>query len=68
MFRSRDNGKLVLQGKKEQRETFARKLKGYTEQEKTISEAKYDAEIANDPYLKNEGKTRRDTENTRSGG
>ena len=44
--------KQIIQGKKEQREGFARSLKEHTEQERRIAEGKYEEEVANDPYLR----------------
>ena len=47
-----NNGKLIVQGKKEQSEGFARRLKEHTEQERRIEEGKYEEEISNAPYIR----------------
>ena len=47
-----NNGKLVIQGKEDDRGDCARKLKEYTERENRKEEEKNDAEIENNPQLK----------------
>ena len=48
----RNNGKLVIRGKEEDRGDFARKLKEYTDRENRKAEEKNDAEIESSPQLK----------------
>ena len=62
-----DNGKLIIQGKKEQREDFARRLKEHTSQERKMAEENTKERSIMAHTSKNETGTRWETENTRKG-